>query len=89
LVAEPCTLPSTHQRMRHQPLIYPHTYPHAQLGTEKLALDQQVSSLQAASQRLERELAAAAAKAGQQEGQLAELYELCTSQQGGCRAAFD
>jgi len=58
----------------------------SQLGTDKLALEQQVSSLQAASQRLERELAAAGAKAGQQEGQLAELYELCTSQQGarGC-----
>jgi hypothetical protein len=42
-----------------------------------------VSSLTAASQRLERELAAAAAKAGQQEGQLRDIYDLCNSQQGG------
>lgn len=54
----------------------------SQLSTDKLALEQQVSTLTAASQRLERELAAAAAKAGQQEAQLGELYELCTSQQG-------
>ena len=53
-----------------------------QLSTDKLALEQQVSSLTVVSQRLERELAAAAAKAGQQEAQLSELYELCTSQQG-------
>jgi hypothetical protein len=56
--------------------------PPPQLSADKLALEQQASALSVTGQRLERELAAAAAKAGQQEGQLGELYELCTSQQG-------
>jgi hypothetical protein len=60
--------------------------PPTQLASDKLALEQQASALTASSQRLERELAAAGAKAAQQEAQLAEIYELCTSQQGA-RAA--